>query len=160
MRILISLLLLNSILMGATFRVRYIDPEKQKEYEKYLETNQGVRIPPEKTPLPKRSSSASNAATTFDSKAEYSSPKEEALNKSVSSSSNELIRVHAGGSSQITRTSSSSSSSLPLRPLSPKFSLAGWLWSEPAGWIYISCDTHPYYYSHQDKRWLRLVVFK
>lgn len=162
MRILIFLLLVNSAVGHPANRIRYSDPVKQKEYEEHCRTHKGYKIPPDAKPSPilEGDKLISATETTSDSDQQRSNVKKESINKSVSNSNTESTSDSLSISSQVTRTSSSSSSSLPLRTLSRKFSLTGWLWSESAGWVYITPDTYPYYYSHQDKKWLNLVIFK
>ena len=143
-------------------RIRYSDPVMQKEYEEHCRTHKGYKIPPDAKPPPIREGNKliSPQETTADSEPEISTAKKESINKKASSLTSESISNNRPTISQVTRTTSSSSSSLPLRTLSPEFSLTGWLWSESAGWLYISHETYPYYYSHQDKKWLNLVIFK
>ena len=162
MRILILLLLANSAVGHPANRIRYSDPVMQKEYEEHCRTHKGYKIPPDAKPSPilEDNKLASTTETASDSEQQSSSAKKESINKGASDSNTESTSDNLNISSQVTRTSSSSSSSLPLHILSPKFSLTGWLWSESAGWVYISPDTYPYYYSHQDKKWLNLVLFK
>ena len=161
MRVILYFLALNS-LSGHPDRVRYVDPERQKEYEEYCRTHKGYKIPPDATPPPAVGNNEliSITETASDGEQQSSTIKKESVNKSVLNSNTESTSDSLNISSQVTRTSSSSSSSLPLRTLSRRFSLAGWLWSESAGWVYISLDTYPYYYSHQDKKWLNLVIFE
>jgi len=161
MRVILYFLALN-LLSGHPDRVRYVDPEMQKEYKEYCRTHKGYKIPPDAKPssILEGNELTSITETASDSGQQRSNVKKESKNKSVLNSNTESTSDSLNISSQVTRTSSSSSSSLPLRTLSRKFSLAGWLWSESAGWVYISLDTYPYYYSHQDKKWLNLVIFE
>jgi len=161
MRVILYFLALNS-LSGHPDRVRYVDPERQKEYEEYCRTHKGYKIPPDATPPPavENNKLTSITETASDGERQSSTIKKESVNKSASNSNAESTSDNLNISSQVTRTSSSSSSSLPLHTLSPKFSLTGWLWSESAGWVYLSPDTYPYYYSPQHKKWLTLVLFK
>ena len=162
MRIFIFLLLANSAVGHPAHRIRYSDPVMQKEYEEHCRNHKGYKIPPDAKPPPILEGNKLNSTreTSSDRELQISRSKKESINKRESNSNTETISDRRPINSQVTRTSSSSSSSLPLRRLSLEFSLTGWLWSESAGWVYISHETYPYYYSHQDKKWLNLVLFK
>ena len=132
--------------LGHPDRIRYVDPDKQREYDEYCSTHKGHKIPPDsKTfissfaePL-KRLKETSNIRKSGASSKTYSS-----IQKSLAAST----------------SSSSSPSSIPPTKKSITFISSGWFWNEELGWLYLYKESYPYVYSHNDKKWITLVLLR
>jgi hypothetical protein len=145
-------------------RVRYICPDKQKAYEEHCRTQKGYQIPPNNALLrvqpiaPSGSISINKDASSGGKEGpKASSDPAKVLGPIASEDSASEGSASDRKPSVVTTSSSSSSSSIPDRIIITKFSTTGWFWNEKLGWIYISRDTYPYFYSFNDKKWLSLV---
>ena len=155
--------------LGHPDRIRYSDPEKQREYEEHCRIHKGYKILNGKLvavdPKPTISSSSerlSTVSTVSNSGESSGSDKKLRDTSSVSSESDTDSIVHSSIHKNLTISTSSSSSpsSVPSKKKRLTFASSGWFWNEELGWVYIAKSTHPYFYSAIEKEWKPFVVLE
>ena len=160
MRVILYFLALNS-LSGHPDRIRYTDPKMQKAYEEDCRANKGYTIPPEprQPSKPLHSTSSPITSSGVASKSGESSKK----TKSLTSTTGDIKELSTEARSQksiVSTSSSSSPSTVPLKVKRSVFFYSGWFWNEELGWLYISKETYPYFYSSVEKIWSPFVVLE
>ena len=145
---------------GHPDRIRYIDPKMQKAYEEHCRANKGYTIPPE----PRRSSSGLTSSSSSGNASQSSVKPTKSLKKTKSNlSPSAVVEIsNLGNNARVinstTSTSySSSPSSVSSAIKSPVFISSGWFWNEELGWVYLHKKSYPYYYSHNNGKWLKFI---
>ena len=155
--------------LGHPDRIRYSDPEKQREYEEHCRTHKGYKIlngklvAPDPNPLVSFSSKPLKTVSAVSSSSEPSESSKKLQNtSSVSSESGATSITHSSihENSTISTSSSSSPSSVPSKKKRFTFASSGWFWNEELGWLYFYKESYPYVYSYNDKKWKPLVVLE
>lgn len=156
--------------LGHPDRIRYSDPEKQREYEEHCRTHKGYKILNGKLVAPDPKPIIDSSSEPLKAVSAVSSSREEASGSSkkfqhTSSVSNEGEAVSIAQSSihetlTISTSSSSSPSSIPSKKKRFTFSSSGWFWNEELGWLYFYKESYPYVYSYNDKKWKPFVVLE
>ena len=155
--------------LGHPDRIRYSDPEKQREYEEHCRIHKGYKILNGKLVAvdPKANINSSseplNAASTASNSSESSGSAKKLRNASSVSSESDAVSIIQNSTHKnltVSTSSSSSPSSVPSKKKRFTFASSGWFWNEELGWLYFYKESYPYVYSYNDKKWKPLVVLE